>query len=247
MKNPLTYLNSLFDAFAERTLSGSDQLICLHIFNKFNRAHWPETVRMSDREIQELCRLYDSTGKPVTLKTIRNAKARLKLKGLIDFKAGNGDAPTEYCLTPLHPPFHSPEDTPLHPPFHSEPVPYIRAREDVKTLDLKTSINLSVDAQAGDTSELDSILEYWDELKGGRLTFEHQSALNALLKEKSTDWVKSAMKEAADANSNPRGLSPKFLFAVIKRKAQPLKGGDKNARQFDYDEEPDTSWIKPYR
>ena len=124
---------------------------------------------------------------------------------------------------------------------------YIRAREDVKTLDLRHSFNQSVDAQARDTSELDSILEYWDELKGGRLTFEHQSALNALLKEKSADWVKSAMKEAADANSNPRGLSPKFLFAVIKRKAQPLKGGDKNARQFDYDEEPDTSWIKPYR
>ena len=237
MKNPLTYLNSLFDAFAERTLSGSDQLICLHIFNKFNRAHWPETVRISDREIQELCRLYDSTGKPVTVKTIRNAKARLKLKGLIDFTAGNGDAPTEYRLNPFHTPGDTPGDTP--------PVPYIRAREDVKTLDLRHSFNQSVDAQACNISELDSALDFWEELKGGRLTFEHQSALNALLKEKGVDWVKSAMKEAADANSNPRGLSPKFLFGVIKRKANPmpLKGGAKNVKQFDYDKEPDYSWI----
>ena len=105
-----------------------------------------------------------------------------------------------------------------------------------------------MDARAREDSELDTILEYWEGLNGGRLTFEHQSALNALIKDKGVDWVKSAMKEAADVNSNPRGLSPKFLFGVIKRKANPLsqKGGEKSERpaRIDYGEEPDYSWIK---
>lgn len=151
MVNPLTYLNSLFDAFAEKTLSGHDQLICLHIFNKFNRARWPETVRISDRELQELCRLYDSTGKPVTVKTIRNAKSRLKLKGLIDFKAGSGDNPTEYHLIN---PFHPPKDTPFHTP--GDTYKYISNNESLnEDLRLKTKDNPSFiqSARTRETSE----------------------------------------------------------------------------------------------
>ena len=114
MFNPLTQLNNLFDAFAARSLSGHDQLICLHIFNKLNRARWPETVRISDRELQELCQLYDSNGKPVSLDTIRRAKSRLKLKGFIDYPKGTG-LPTEYRMTVFSPCRH-PADTPADSP-----------------------------------------------------------------------------------------------------------------------------------
>ena len=132
MDKPLTYLNKLFEAFAERAVTGHDQLICLHIFNKFNRAHWADTVRISDRELQELCRLYDSTGKPISIDTIRRAKARLKLKGLIDFKRGSGDKPTEYRLAQITP-ADTPADTPAQSALFS--IPLIESQEDRRQQD----------------------------------------------------------------------------------------------------------------
>ena len=110
MFSPLRQLNRFFDEATEKTLSGSDQLVYLHLFNKFNRAHWTETILVRDAELLELCRLYDTNGKPSSIKAIRNARARLKAKGFIDFTAGKGNNPTEYRLIPLHP-----VDTPVTP------------------------------------------------------------------------------------------------------------------------------------
>ena len=91
-------------------------------------------------------------------------------------------------------------------------------REDVK--DVKD--NLSIDTHAEQTDELDALdalLDYWErDLHGGRLSFEHKSKLSALMKERGSAWLKASMTQAADANNNPRGLSPKFLFSVIARK-----------------------------
>ena len=138
--NPLSYLNKLFELFTERNVSGHDQLVCLHIFEKFNRSYWADTIRISDRELQDLCRLYDSNGKPISIDTIRKAKARLKLKKLIDFKAGSGNNPTEYYFTPLNP-----TDTPTD----SGLVSYTRAGEDVKTLDRLDEAEAEARARAG--------------------------------------------------------------------------------------------------
>lgn len=233
---------TLNECFDESNLTALTQLVGYKLFAVANELKFPDSFLLTDRELMSRTNIKSG-------QTIVEARRQLKNAGLIDFETKKAQ-PTRYRFT-INQATIKQESSKIQASGKQDSSKiensYIRAREDVKTLDLRHSFNQSVDAQARDTSELDSILEYWDELKGGRLTFEHQSALNALLKEKSADWVKSAMKEAADANSNPRGLSPKFLFAVIKRKAQPLKGGDKNARQFDYDEEPDTSWIKPYR
>ena len=234
MKNPLTYLNSLFDTFAEQTLSGHDQLIMLHIFNKFNRSHWQETVRISDRELQELCRLYDSTGKPVTIDTIRTAKSRLKLKGLINFKAGKGSSKTEYrIVNPTETPPHSPQETPADTPPDTEQNSYIRVREDVKDFKtLDSSISYLSNACAN-SQELDNLIDYWEQtLKGGRLSIEHQSEIQAWLEKYGVVWVKETMKEASDANGNSKGLNIKLLRGVVNRKLNPvssrvLKGGEK--------------------
>ena len=139
---PLNQLNRFFEVAAERMLSGSDQLVYLHLFNIFNRAHWTETIRVTDRQLLESIKLYDSNGKPAAISVIRNAKARLKLKGLIDFKSGKGSDGTEYTLVKLYPvdtPVHTPIDTPVGAPVDTgRRSNYAHAKdvEDVK--DVKT-------------------------------------------------------------------------------------------------------------
>ena len=213
MFKPLTQLNRFFDKATEQTLSGSDQLIYLHLFNKFNRAHWTETISVRDAELLELCRLYDTNGKPSSIETIRNAKARLKAKGFIDFTAGKGNKPTEYRLIDL-----APADTPADTPADRSANSIIRVREDVKTLD----INSSSSARARE--KIDEAQEHWELIKGGRLTFEHLSELQVLIDKHGLEWLKARMTEASDANGNSHGLSMKFFRAFIKRY---LKGGEK--------------------
>lgn len=236
----IDYFRAFHSLKQELNLSMSAQAVYFSILGEFNAARFPKQLSLSDRELQALAGLK-------SVATAHDAKRILKNHKLIDFTSKRGSKGyTEYQLSTEHLPNNSRTITEQSP--NNETNPYIRAREDVKTLDDKTFINHSMDARAREDSELDTILEYWEGLNGGRLTFEHQSALNALIKDKGVDWVKSAMKEAADVNSNPRGLSPKFLFGVIKRKANPFsqKGGEKSERpaRIDYGEEPDYSWIK---
>ncbi len=54
MFKPLSQLNQFFKLAPEKTLSGSDQLVYLHLFNKFNQAHWTETILVRDAELLEL-------------------------------------------------------------------------------------------------------------------------------------------------------------------------------------------------
>lgn len=232
MFKPMTQLNYFFRLATERKLSGSDQLMYLHIFNKFNQAHWTETLRIKDAELKELMRLYDSNGKPASIDTIRRGRQRLKAKGFIDFTSGNGYEP-EYRLPCLHP-ADSPADTPIDTPAHSSPSSLIRTREDAKDVKTDKSV-VVVDAGARTLNEVDELVEYWErDLRGGRLSFEHQSELAVWLKSKGKDFVKEAMREASD--SNGIALNMKLLRKVIENKAnpQPLKGGDKYDRKISH-------------
>ena len=51
---------------------------------------------MSDAELLKRIRWYDSTGSPTKIETVRKAKARLKLKGFLDYKSGKGQKVTQY-------------------------------------------------------------------------------------------------------------------------------------------------------
>lgn len=96
MEKPLNQLNRFFELAGERKLSGNDQLMYLHLWNAFNRSHYPATLQMTDAELLARMNQHDSSGKPLT--TLKVVKARLKQKGFIDFKAGKGVTPTEYRL-----------------------------------------------------------------------------------------------------------------------------------------------------
>ena len=99
MDKPLTQLRRFFELAAERKLCGNDQLLYLHLWNAFNSARYPESVKLTDAELLRRMNQHESSGKP--LGSLKNPKARLKKKRFIDFTPGKGDNPTEYRLLPL--------------------------------------------------------------------------------------------------------------------------------------------------
>lgn len=219
MFKPLNQYNAFFALAPERTLCGLDQLVGLHIQNKFNQSHWAETIQIEDAELLKLICWYDKTGTPTTIESLRKAKARLKKKGFIHFENEPGK-PTKYRLVKLY--ADTPQTPPQSPPQTLSEIPNNACAIDVKTLRQNQSIACEK------VEELDALLDYWErDLHGGRLSFEHQSKLSALLKERGAAWLKAAMKDAADENNNPRGISPKFLFSVIARKAKPAESAPK--------------------
>lgn len=197
---------------------------------KFNEAFWTDKLVLSERELISL------TGLPKT--TVNDAKRFLAARRIIKITPFKNK--TAYSLgdewAKLAPTTNRPvtdrsptTNRPAADRFGGLSITHVR--EDVKTLD-----NLSVGLSAGaeNFSEVDTLLEYWDgELKGGRLTFEHQSQISAWLAQHGFEWVKAAMREASDANGNRHGLNFKLLRGVVERKANPplriVKGGEKRA------------------
>ena len=217
---------------------------------KFNEAFWTDKLVLSERELIQL------TGLPKT--TVNDAKRFLAARHIIkitSFKNKTsyslGDEWAKLVPTNLRPVTDQSLTTnrPAADRFGGLSITHVR--EDVKTSD-KTSDNLSVglSARARNTTELDTLLEYWDgELKGGRLTFAHQSQIGGWLAQHGLAWVKAAMREASDANGNSHGLNFKLLRGVIERKANPvpLKGGEKNGEsKHHYKQPPKYDFLGEY-
>lgn len=246
---PLSQYNAFFKLARERNLCGIDQLVGLHIQNKFNQAHWAETILLADAELLECINWYDKTGSPTSLDSIRNAKARLKKKGFIDFKPGKGNKPTEYRLTQLYP-SDTLEDTPTDTPSDTELFPHIACTP--KTfLDVKTS-NSNSNSSAGARSdgkdskdaeiftgslplnlhenELDAIIEEWNLSSCfSKLDFELISELELLLRKHGATAIRNAMAKAK--RSTDRGVSFNYFKAILEpRRKQPLKGGESNGK-----------------
>lgn len=99
MDKPLSQLKAFFRLAAEKKLCGNDQLLYLHLWNAFNAARYPDSLKFTDAELLRRLNQHDSNGKP--LGSLKNPKLRLKKKRFIDFTAGKGDNPTEYRLLPL--------------------------------------------------------------------------------------------------------------------------------------------------
>ncbi len=66
MIKALKQFNAVFEEINKRGLSGSEQLILLHLTNIFNKARWMESVSISDETIRALINQYDANGKPAT-------------------------------------------------------------------------------------------------------------------------------------------------------------------------------------
>ena len=202
---PLNQLNSFFELASEKTLSGSDQLVYLHLYNKFNRAHWTETILVDDAELLKLINWYESNGKPASVATVRKAKQRLKKKGFIDFTSGSGSNVTEYRLIKLYP-VDTPVDTPIDTPIDT-PVDTLRrsnntcAKEDVE--DVKTFLKPQTPARANSKNSVTPNLDR-----------ELEEKINAAVRELDKD-VRSAWIETK--SENPYGGDLLDLVDLQKR------------------------------
>lgn len=246
MDKPLNQLNAFFKLAEERMLKGSDQLLYLHLFNLFNKARWNETIRVTDKELMSAMRLYDSTGKPANVNTIRNAKSRLKLKGFIDFEPGKGTNPTVYKLIQLYPcdtPEPSPCDDPCDTPCDSlRFTSYTLASEDVKTKDkeredagareeigegLKNG-EISREGQLNLPSK--EVLESWKNCSGAKLGGEQYTYLTSLENAKGTEFVVNAIKKTSEKNRYDKFATIPFSFLKMTID-EILKGGEKDDRR----------------
>lgn len=206
------------------------------IIGEFNVARFPERLGIADRDLKNLAGLK-------SVASVHECKNVLKNHKLINFTTKRGcrgtteySLPTEW-LANVQPNIN--RTLTEHLPNisrtlaeHSGFVSYTRdAGEDVKTEDIKTKNN--DDGAGANPNELDELLEYWEAQGGGRLTFEHQSEIAVWLSKKGLLWLKEAVKTAANANNNPRGMSFNFLKAIVSNRlnetSAPSKGESKPA------------------
>lgn len=235
MIKPLNQLNAFFALAEERMLKGSDQLLWLHLFNRFNKVHWQETIRVSDKALADDMRLYDSTGKPASVNTIRNAKSRLKLKGFIDFKPGKGIDLTSYTMVQLYEddnPCDTPDHTPTLDPYDTPCDSYkvyslsSKLEKDVKTKDVKTKDDNNTthvrgevepeEVHAGGQLSLPSqkVLDIWEKCKGAKLDGNQLIDLTTLEKAYGLETVKKAMETAS--LKNKYDSFPKVTYTFFK-------------------------------
>lgn len=181
---------------------------------KFNEAYWADELVLSERDLVHL------TGLKKT--TLHEAKHFLTSRHLVERKVFKKKE--AYSLGERMKKLLSDQQATGKRPIgdRSEAMPIKRVREDVKTPD-----NDSMDGASA--CELDEVVDYWErDLRGGVLSFEHQSQIAVYLSQKGAPWLRAIMAEASAANGNNRGLTPKFLFAVIARKLAAEKPAPKS-------------------
>ena len=234
--SPLLQLKWFFRLATERKLTGSDQLMYLHIFNKFNEAHWTESLRIKDAELKESMRLFDMEGRPASSEILRRGRQRLKGRGFINFESGGGREP-EYSLIRLYP-----DGTPDDTPAGSGLVSYTVRAEDVKTEEeadagasgrdltkngenaptdsplAATSANaherVSVKFAKNDFEDLDEVLECWERNCGAGLSFEEQSQFKAWIDRFGKEWLQKVIQEAKE-KSYAKGMSMRYIKKYI--------------------------------
>lgn len=259
----IDFFNGFQSLKRRKRFSAGAQSTYFAILAEFNSAYFPESISISTRDLQQLAGLK-------SVSSAHECRNVLKNSNLIDFKTQN--CTTVYRLLTEHLPNknglgaeHQPNVNRTAGGFFNIPacedsrletensVRSQSARERGTEKEEETLSNRE-HAQASETAAtIDEVVDYWERtLLGGRMTVEHQSELLIYLNdpEKGLEWVKEAMKEASDANSNPHGLSFKLLRGVIEKKKTPkpekkksaLKGGEKNGRKRYEEEDPREKW-----
>lgn len=187
---------------------------------EFNRQRFPAELSLSTRDLKELAGLK-------SVATAHECRNVLKNNKLIDFETRAGI--TVYRLLTDHLP-KSNRMVAEHQPNGNRTLQAgfnVHACGDLRP---KTEENRSIAGTgARKIEDEEEIQEYWErDLHGTRLTVEHLSELDVLIRKYGREWLKSAMKEASEVNTNSFGLSFRFLRGVIDRK---LKGGKKLERE----------------
>ena len=244
----IDYFRAFHSLKQELNLSMSAQAVYFSILGEFNAARFPKQLSLSDRELQALAGLK-------SVATAHDAKRILKNHKLIDFTSKRGSKGyTEYQLSTEHLPNNSRTITEQEP--NNETNSYIRAREDLKTLDIKTKDIKEEGAgvhESGITPEAESegsdIFKVWaKETNNAWLNARQKYELLALSEDPKVGFakVKAAIEQMADSRTYKNYTDFKEILEGKSTKSAMLKGGEKNERpaRIDYGEEPDYSWIK---
>ena len=222
-------------------LSGNEQLVLLHINNAMNTAYWAETLRLSDNSLLAMLNQYDSTGKPLSLETLRRIKQKLKGKGLIDFKSGKGSQISEYRLVKLYAenePCRHPNNTPADTPKQS-PGDLLNnnsnnnSTEDVKIGRQEDSNTTTTTAHASNFSIIglcsEKVRVEWIKAKGVNPSYTNAEDLGKLERQHGTEKVVQAIINAEHANTNEKGINYEFVVSHLNKIIRP-KGEMKNGR-----------------
>ena len=207
---------SLIDLFKEfhreaiqQEFSPSSRVLFDTLLYEFNKAFWIDELAFSERDLIQM------TGLKKT--TLHEAKHFLTSKHFI--KCTPFKKKTAYSLGEGFKKILATSNRPVtdQQATSNRPVGFVSytrdAGEDNKTEDIKTNNN--DDGAGANANEMDELLEYWEAQGGGRLTFEHQAEIAVWLSKKGLLWLKEAVKTAANANNNPRGMSFNFLKAIV--------------------------------
>ena len=235
-----TYYDGLKDFFEKNDfspLASSAQLVYLHLLQLNNRHGNSGFVQISDRELERLTSLNKNT--------ITKAKRTLKNCKWIDFYT-EPDKPhrgTSYTLTFFRlgqsvgqtigqSIIQTMGQSVGQSVGQPSEIPIIRAHEDLKTKDLKneklsTTTIARACAHVNKETELDKLVDYWEESRFGRLSIELISKLEVYLKKYGYSEVRAAMDSAKESNGSPYGVSFKYFATILENRQ---KGGDKSGR-----------------
>ena len=200
----MNLINAIFDKIIELNLSGSEQLVLLHLYNLFNRAHWTESIQVTDKSLLALLNQRDHTGQNISCETLRRAKQRLKQLGLIGFDSGGGKNATTYQIAPF-----ARLDTPVDGVegageglLAENSISSNNLLEDVKTLRRKKRAGAYASYFPElelDIESLGELLDFWEEEYGlPELQLRGLRRLSDLQKKYGTAEVKTAIGKAYD-------------------------------------------------
>lgn len=234
----MSQFKALFDEFVSGRLTGNEQLVTLHVNIAMNNAHWAKTIRLSDNSLLALLNQYDSTGKPLTLESVRRIKQKLKNKGLIDFTSGKGNQVSEYRLVKLYADEPCPHDTddPADTAKQS-PADLLYSNntnnsttEDIKTEDIKQQKqprerDFSIKGLCSEKVRVE-----WIKAKGVNPSYNIAQELGRLEQQHGTEKLVQAIQEADRANSNSDGINLNFVITKLNQILYSRKGATKVGR-----------------
>lgn len=232
-------LIDLFKEFHSQTVEKeypvSARLLGYWLIGEFNKAHWPEELTFSERDLYRLTGLPASTihGAIKYLCDRRHIKTWRKRKtGSTIFKLLSDKTPQS---TNGAPPMHEPCTTGAtveQPAF----VPIGRTREDVKTLDVKTKENTHSASANG--SELDRFLTEWAAGNGCARSDWLDGKLAELLDKHGLPTMTAALERANRKTNGTHGFNLEFFEKQLAKVSQSpksaqkpkstLKGGESN-------------------
>lgn len=189
--------------FKEGKLTALTQLVGYKLFAVANELRFPENFLLTDRELQSLTNIKSG-------RTIVEARRQLKNAGILDFDAKKA-RPVRYRFTIAQ--ISSKQEVSKIEASGKQEVSKILGCNMPACEDVKTKNN--DDCACANADEMDELMEYWEAQGGGRLTFEHQAEIAVWLSEKGLLWLKEAVKTAANANNNLRGMSFNYLKAIV--------------------------------